>query len=82
MQIKCIDCGEGFGNDELVFDGDELKEVSEKYPDWGYARCTPCEDDMKEVDFEAIFQPDGDQYMKDRGYVYDVKHNTWIKRRS
>lgn len=44
--IQCIDCGDRFYyNEELVFDDDESKIVSEQYPDWSYARCQQCQED-------------------------------------
>lgn len=39
----CSDCGdEYYYIEEMVFDDDESKEVSEKYPDWSKSTCTGC----------------------------------------
>lgn len=41
--FKCKTCeGVFYHQDEVVFDGDQLKDVSENNPDWSYCECVRC----------------------------------------
>jgi predicted nucleic-acid-binding Zn-ribbon protein len=43
MGYVCNECKEKFHcKDEVVFDGDELKIVDERNPDWNYTTCNEC----------------------------------------
>lgn len=45
MGYICSQCHiEYHYEDEVVFDGDELKIVDERNPDWSYCTCNECLD--------------------------------------
>jgi hypothetical protein len=60
----CSECKEEFYYiEEMVFDGDESKEVSEKYPDWDSCMCVGC--------FEAAWENEAiaAQHRKAESYI-------------